>query len=456
MEQPVREPETSSRAKRIAAYAAVAAAIAVSALLLLRGEHTYTITADFLNSSQLVKGDFVTVGGQKVGSITHIGLAPNGLARLELRIDRFAPLHSGTTAAIRTVSLTGVANRYVALTLGPASAPEIPDGGTLSADRTTSAVELDQLFSALDEPTRNSLKQVVKGSAVAIRGRSRQAGEALRYLNPALATSTVAIDQLLRDRAVFRRFVSDSADLVSALSQRRADLTNLVTNANTAAAAVGDESTALARSLALLPPTLRQASTTFVNLRATLDDLDPLVAAAKPATRDLAPLLDVVRPLIRDARPTIRDLAATFSAPGPHNDLTDLFVQAPALADLTATASPDTVRALRRAQPVIEFARPYTPELTAWFTKFGEVPALYDANGHYARVQPIFKAFRFDPGPGGGTLTPNLTSQRLAGLETLQGRRCPGGATQPAPDGSAPWQPSPDFACDPSTSPPGP
>ena len=32
--------------------------------------------------------------------------------------------------------------------------------------------------------------------------------------------------------------------------------------------------------------------------------------------------------------------------------------------------------------------RPYTPDLMAWLSKFGEVTAYYDGNGHYARVQP--------------------------------------------------------------------
>ena len=38
--------------------------------------------------------------------------------------------------------------------------------------------------------------------------------------------------------------------------------------------AIGDESASLQRALELLPGTLRKANTTFVNLRATLDDLD--------------------------------------------------------------------------------------------------------------------------------------------------------------------------------------
>jgi phospholipid/cholesterol/gamma-HCH transport system substrate-binding protein len=58
---------------------------------------------------------------------------------------------------------------------------------------------------------------------------------------------------------------------------------------------------ALERTLDLLPDTLRKANTTFVNLRSTLDDLDRLVAASKPATRELAPFLRELRPVVREA-----------------------------------------------------------------------------------------------------------------------------------------------------------
>ena len=96
---------------------------------------------------------------------------------------------------------------------------------------------------------------------------------------------------------------------MTAVAERRDDLSGLVTNANETAGAIAAENVALSRALELLPTTLRRANTTFVNLRATLDDLDVLVAESKPATKDLAPFLRELRPLVRDARPTIRDLS---------------------------------------------------------------------------------------------------------------------------------------------------
>ena len=61
-----------------------------------------------------------------------------------------------------------------------------------------------------------------------------------------------------------------------------------------------------------------------------------------------------------------------------------------------AQSSKNSVKALKNGQDEVEFLRPYAPDISAWITHFSQVPAYYDANGHYARVLPIFNAFRYD------------------------------------------------------------
>ena len=73
----------------------------------------------------------------------------------------------------------------------------------------------------------------------------------------------------------------------------------------------------------------------------------------------------------------------------------------------------------------------------------------YDANGRYARVQPMFLPSTFS----GGTLTANQPSQKLNGFVTGNLTRCPGGTVQPAPDGSNPVAAG---SCNPASTPPGP
>ena len=89
---------------------------------------------------------------------------------------------------------------------------------------------------------------------------------------------------------------------------------------------------------------------------------------------------------------------------------------------------------------MIEFIRPYAADFTAWIEKFAHTTASYDANGHYARVQPVFEAFTFSENGGDGLLTPVSDAERQSVLSDRGAdRRCPGGATQTAQDGSSPF-----------------
>jgi phospholipid/cholesterol/gamma-HCH transport system substrate-binding protein len=438
----------------IVAAAAVVAAIVIVAVLFFAGAGSYTVHAVFLNGGQLVSGDQVQVGGRPVGSIEKIALTQDGRARVDMKLDEFSPLHEGTSATIRATSLSGIASRYVSLDLGPDSAPKIPDGGAILAERTTTPVDLDQLFDALDPTTLAGLQKVVKGSATQYAGKAAQANLSLKYFNPTLSTGSRLVREIITDQVTFQRFVTDTSRTVSAIAARRDDLASLVGNADQTAAAIGDENVALGQALGLLPTSLRKANTTFVNLRATLDDLDTLVSASKPATKNLAKFFSQLRPLVADSKPTIRDLRNLIRTPGPNNDLIELAGKTPRLQSLTSQVFPRSITALKKAQPVIEYARPYTPDLVGWFQAYGEGGNTYDANGHYARIQPLFNAFSFTEAPGGPVLTFTGATNRLQGFQTRQIQRCPGGAMQPTPDGTAPYKETPDFSCDPSTSPP--
>jgi phospholipid/cholesterol/gamma-HCH transport system substrate-binding protein len=437
---------------RFAVLAGLIAGAALIALLMFGAGGGYTVTAVFENAGQLVGGDQVRLGGRTVGRISDIGLSDSSQAEVKLEIDEeLAPLHQGTTARIRSPSLSGIANRYVALDLGPTDAPRIPDGGRIGANQTSAPVDLDELFNTLDPATRRGLRSFIRGQGENYAGRGKQAAESIKYLAPALSSTSRLSREIVLDKRVFDGFIADTAALVGAVAERRTDLAQLVGNANATARAIGDENVALDRALQLLPSTLRKANTTFVNLRSTLDDLDPLVAESKPATKDLAPFLRRLQPLLEDARPTVKDLRVLIRRPGKGNDLIELSSQMPRLERLASRAFPRAIRTMNRSQAQIEYLRQYTPDLAGLFTKFGQATSTYDANGHYARVQPVFLPFRLDT--AANVLQAKPRSARLEGLQRVSTRRCPGGSTQPPPDGSAPVA-APD--CDPSVVPPGP
>jgi phospholipid/cholesterol/gamma-HCH transport system substrate-binding protein len=443
--------ERGSTVARVLAVAALVVAVALIALAMFGERETYKVRAVFENAGQLVSGNQVRVSGQPIGTITDIELDQHAQAVISMEIEQdLAPLHEGTQATIRATSLSGIANRYISLQPGPNNAKEIADGGVIGADDTHGAVDLDVLFDTLDAKTRGGLRNLIRGSGTQYDARGPDAAESVKYFAPFLSSTTRLTSELALDQAVLRRFVRDGATTVSALAERRDDLSGLVANTNQAMGAIAAESTSLQRTLELLPDTLRKANTTFVNLRATLDDLQLLVDESKPATRDLAPFLRELRPLVAEARPTIADLRTLIRQPGANNDLIELTAKQPRLAELTASVFPRAIRALDRSQPVVEYARLYTPDLAGWFTKFGQVAGTYDANGHYARVMPVFGPAALTAGNG---LEGRPTTERPVGFERGILRHCPGAAMQPPPDGSAPIVAP---GCDPADTPPGP
>jgi phospholipid/cholesterol/gamma-HCH transport system substrate-binding protein len=454
-------------ALRLAAFAALGIAVVVAAVVLLRSGESYTVHARFLNAAQLVKGNLVQVSGQDAGKVKSITVTPDGQADVALQIDKhWAPLRQGTQAMIRQASLSGVANRYVDLRLAPQRGHDIPDGGRIDEHDTTTAVDLDQLFNTFDEPTRQSLSSLLQGLARQHDGRGEQMNAAFAYLNPALSSSSRLFRELNRDTPLLERFIVSSSELVTDLADRREDLSGLVDNLATTTTAIGTQQQALASAIGQLPPFMKRANTTFLNLRATLDDLDPLVAESKPVAKKLRPFMAQLRPLAQDARPTLRDLSRLVKGPNQNDDLIDLTLAAPRLADVTTGkvndhgeerdgAFPASTKALEGGTPMLSYWRPYSADLIGWFDDFSH-SGVYDALGAVSRAGLHASAFTLASGqllP----VPPELRGEAFkAGAELNQRNRCPGAAEHGADDGSNPFKPSGDFNCDPSETLPGP
>src|SRR4051812_18973576 len=399
-----------SRVGRVAAIGAVVVAVVLVGIVLFGGGGGYTVSAVFQNAGQIVKGNLVEVAGVQAGSVKGISITPNGQAKIKFSVDgAYAPLPANTKAVVRQASQSGYANRYIELQLPPGpkkGQPTIPSGGTLSEAQTVSTVDIDQLFNTLDPSTRKALQDFFKGSAAQYAGVTKQANIGLHYLNPALATSSRLFNELNRDTPVLQHFLGDSAALVTAVAQKRDDLSALVANLNTTTHAIGSQKAALADSIGRLPDFMRNANTTFLNLRAALNDVDPLVNASKPVAKKLRPFLDQVQPLARDARPTVRDLNTVIRRAGGNNDLVDLTQTLTPLAHIAVDTAqrdgasrlgsfPESTTALKSSSPIIAQGRPYTPDLFGWFDDFSTTGD-YDALGQISRTQTSFNAFSLD------------------------------------------------------------
>ena len=435
----------------------------------------YTVRARFQNAGQVVRGGLVEIAGQKVGTVKKLRLTDNGTAELELAIDdEWAPLPRGTHAQIRQFGLSGPASRYIDLRYpdGGDRGDDIPDGGVIDLTDTTGNVDLDKVFSIFDEETRSQLRKVFRGSARQYAGRAKQLSQGYLYLDPSLVSASRLFRELNRDTGDLERFVTESSDLVGDLAERRDDLAGLISNLSDTTGAIArprgpDGGGALAEAIHDLPDFMRTANTTYVNLRATLDDLDPLVTEFKPVARKMVPYTREVRELVQDLDPTVRDLSAITTRRGPNNDLIDLSHATLPLREIAVGpvrrngaeregALPATAEALASATPRFAFARPYSNDFTGWLDDFSHT-GNFDALGGFSRAGSHVSAFSFKD----SLLQPIAPAARALELETVaqtnQRNKCPGASERDVfRDGSTPWKPYPEFNCDETQVPLGP
>jgi phospholipid/cholesterol/gamma-HCH transport system substrate-binding protein len=446
---------------RIAALAALAVVV-VLAVVLFGGDSGHKYKLVFQNAAQLVPDNQVLIGGQAVGSVESIGLTDDNLAEIEVSVDQ--QLHEGSTAVIRATSLSGVANHYISISPGPNSSPALADGDTLGLGSTTTEVDLDQFLNTFPNPVRRALGQFVRGNAEIVSERGEDANEAYKYLGPALNRTSAFVGELNADQNLLERFIVSSSKLSTAVAERGNELSSAISNASTAFGAIASQNEALDQTLRLLPPFMRQSNTTFVNLRAALDDLDPLVETAKPATKNLAPFLSELRPVLSKAVPVFKNFRLSVNRQGFANDTAEALGFLPAVQQRSARAFPHAEQGIEAFQPTLNFARAYTPDIFNGLAKVGQATAFYDGNGHYARAGFVLNLFRRNS--GSGQLEPITPSEQYDAYGSSAGARrpCPGAGTQSAPDGSNPFtEPpfagsgvSPSSACDPADAPPGP
>jgi phospholipid/cholesterol/gamma-HCH transport system substrate-binding protein len=451
--EPPPTPARTARGRygRPLAIGALAIVIVIVALLVFGGGGASTYKLEFAEGDQLVRGNQVQVGGVPVGSVTNIELTHDFKAVVTIRVDSpLAPLHAGTTAQVRVPSLSSVANRYVALSPGPNSAPKLAAGTRLPASATKEVTDLDQLFNTLDPKTRKGLSQFIQGTAETYVGQSKALGGATEFFAPSLTATDHFFAELVRDQSTFTRFLVETAKAVTTIGARKDQLAGLIEHADTTFTAVGEQQANLARGLKELPIALRQGNRTFAELPSTFGDLKRLVDASKPTVKPLSKLFTRLEPLVTTATPVVASFSNAFSRPGPNNDLTDYITALPQLAKVLETGTPAAVRSLQESVPITAFFGPYSPDLQGTLRNFGQTSAYYDANGHYARLNPLFPDFAVG---ANDTLKPTTPDAALAPLKTGQLRRCPGAATQPAADGSSPFTDGEALTCDPTQHP---
>ena len=246
----------------------------------------YRITVPFNEATTLAQESDVRISGVSVGKVKSIELNDDGMADAELEIQaEYAPLPTDTRAILRQKTLLG--ETYVELTPGTdesvSAASEgdppsgtIPEGGRLAEAQVSDSVQLDEIFRAFDDRTRDAFQAWMQGQAAAFEGRGDDVSLAIASLDPFAQEADRALRVLDSQRLAVQRLVRDGGEVFDALSERQGQLRGLITNSEQVFTTTANRDAELEETFRIFPTFLRES-------RATLLRLDEFAAERRPA-----------------------------------------------------------------------------------------------------------------------------------------------------------------------------
>jgi phospholipid/cholesterol/gamma-HCH transport system substrate-binding protein len=284
----------------------------------------YEVTATFDNATTLRETAPVRIAGVNVGEVTGIEAEGEG-AKVTFTVDEEGrPIHEDASVEIRPrLFLEG--NFFLDLSPGSPSSPELPDGGNLPVTQTATAVQLDEVLTALQAPDRRGLQRLLTGYGTAltyeptaaddadqdtiVQGESaaESINDAFRYGGPAGRGSAIVNTALLGERPHdLSGFIRDFGRVFAKLSSRERELAELITNFNVFTGALAAESRNLADTVSELAPTLEQAEPSLARLSDSLPPLRALAIELRPGVQELPRTIATGTPWLEQSRELLR------------------------------------------------------------------------------------------------------------------------------------------------------
>jgi virulence factor Mce-like protein len=301
----------------------------------------YRFKVAFPYAQELASPAQVRIAGVNVGKVVGTSLQGNRtVATIEMN-NQFAPIRKDTRAILRTKTILG--ETYVQLSEGSRNSPALPDGGTLPAGQVVPAVQLDDIFSALDAPTRRAFQQWQYAMSKAIKGNDQNLNYVLGNLPTFAADATDILQVLDVQHAAVVSLFHNGSTVFNALAHNQTALRNLITTGETTFATTAANNRQLAATFQVFPTFLRETKLTMARLKSFALNTDPVIRALEPVALDLGPTMHSLQVL------------------SPY--LKSLFVHLRPLIQASKTGLPAIAKVLRGASPMLDNLGPFLEQL---------------------------------------------------------------------------------------------
>lgn len=188
-------------------------------LTMIGGEEPKRLTASFPRTISVYEGSEVRVLGVAVGEVESVEPAGTTVT-VRMNYDSEVELPADAQAVIISPSVVG--DRFVQLTPAYSGGPTLEDGATLGTDRTSTPLELDEIYQSLDDLTvalgpdgansDGALTELLQSTAANFEGEGKQFNRTIADLGKLTGTLDNNKEELFGTARELERFVSTLAN----------------------------------------------------------------------------------------------------------------------------------------------------------------------------------------------------------------------------------------------------
>ena len=258
----------------------------------------------------------VRMAGVNVGKVKTKELdkdAARTIVEMEIK-PQYAPIPKNARVIQRQKTLLG--ETYVEVSVGDKSTGDLEDGSTLPNVHVEETVQLDEIFNAFDEETRDAFKEWVAELSKAIKDqRGESLNDAFGNLEGFAVDGAKLLKTLDEQEIALRRVIKNTGVVFGALNEREGQLRELIVNSNNTFEATASRDRRSGRDLPHLPDVPRRVEGHTGSARGLLPERAsahqrPQGPGGRPRTHPARPGRPGARPegSIPRPRPTARRL----------------------------------------------------------------------------------------------------------------------------------------------------
>jgi ABC-type transporter Mla subunit MlaD len=288
---------------------ACAAALVLTAASTDERSALKTYEVEFDNAFGLVEGGELKIGGVRAGKTSDFQLTRSEpyrtIVTVEVTEPGFDSLREDATCDVRQQSLIG--EYFIDCDLGESS-EELPDGGRVPVERTSSTIPPDLINSVMRRPYRERFRLILSELGTGLAGRPRELNDVIRRAHPALRELSETIGILREQNKIMRDFFRDADTVSAAVEPFKEDVARWAREASDTAEIQASRAEQLGRYWNRFPEFLRELRPTMVELERTATQQIPTLRSLQRAAPDLERFLRATEPFARNTRKALGPL----------------------------------------------------------------------------------------------------------------------------------------------------